>query len=52
MEKISWTDFVRNEKVLHRVKEDSNILYVTERRNDKRTGHILCMNCLLKYVIE
>jgi hypothetical protein len=27
MEKISWTDRVRNEKVLHRVKEERNILH-------------------------
>ena len=27
MEKISWTDHVRNEEVLHRAKEDSNILH-------------------------
>jgi hypothetical protein len=26
MEKISWTDHVRNGEVLHRVKEDWNIL--------------------------
>ena len=26
MEKISWTDIVRNEEVLHRVKEDRSIL--------------------------
>ncbi|GFG33678.1 hypothetical protein Cfor_11728 [Coptotermes formosanus] len=26
MEKISWTDRVRNEEVLHRVKEERNIL--------------------------
>jgi hypothetical protein len=27
MEKISWTDRVRNEKVLHRVKEERNIVH-------------------------
>jgi hypothetical protein len=27
IEKISWTDRVRDEKVLHRVKEGINILY-------------------------
>jgi hypothetical protein len=26
MEKVSWTDHVRNEEVLHRVKEERNIL--------------------------
>jgi len=32
MEKISWTDRVRNVEVLHRGKVESNILYATERR--------------------
>ena len=33
MEKISWTDLVRNGKVLHRVKEERNILHtITERK--------------------
>jgi hypothetical protein len=27
MENISWTDRVRNEEVLHRVKEERNILH-------------------------
>jgi hypothetical protein len=30
MEKISWTDRVRNEKVLHRVEEDRNNLHTIE----------------------
>jgi hypothetical protein len=51
MEKISWTDHVRNE-VLHRVKEERNILHTIKRRKTNWTGHILCRNCLLKYVIE
>jgi hypothetical protein len=32
MEKISWTDRVRNEEVLHRVKEEINILHTIQRR--------------------
>jgi hypothetical protein len=32
MEKISWTDRVRNEEVLHRVKEERNIVHTIERR--------------------
>jgi hypothetical protein len=32
MEKISWTDRVRNEEVLPRVKEDSKILLAIKRR--------------------
>jgi hypothetical protein len=40
MEKISWTDGVRNE-VVHRIKEDRYILHKIKRRKDKRIGHIL-----------
>jgi hypothetical protein len=32
MEKISWTDRVRNEEVLHRVKEERNIVHTIIRR--------------------
>jgi hypothetical protein len=32
MEKITWTDSVRNEEVLHRVMEDRDILCTTKRR--------------------
>jgi hypothetical protein len=52
MEKISWTDRVRNEEVLHRVKEERNILNTIKRREANWIGHILRRNCLLKHVIE
>jgi hypothetical protein len=52
MEKFSWTDRVRNEDVLHRVKEERNILYTITRRKVNWIGHILRRNCLLKHVIE
>jgi hypothetical protein len=52
MEKSSWTDRVRNEEVLHRVKEDRNILHTIKRRKANWSGHILRRNCLLKHVIE
>jgi hypothetical protein len=52
MEKISWTVRVRNEEVLHRVKEERNILHTIKRREANWIGHILCRNCLLKHVIE
>jgi hypothetical protein len=52
MEKISWTDRVRNEEVLHRVKEERNILPTVKRRKANWIGHILRRNCLLKHVIE
>jgi hypothetical protein len=52
MEKISRTDRVRNEEVLHRVKEERNILHTIQRRKGNWIGHILCRNCLLKHMIE
>jgi hypothetical protein len=52
MEKISWTDRVRNEEVLHRVKEDRNTLRTIKRRKTNWIGHILRRNCLLKRMIE
>jgi hypothetical protein len=52
MEKISWTDRVNNEEVLHRVKEERNILHTIKRRQANWIGHILRRNCLLKHVIE
>jgi hypothetical protein len=32
MEKISWTDRVRNEEVLHRVKEEKEYLTYNKRK--------------------
>jgi hypothetical protein len=52
MDKISWTDRVRNEEVLHRVKEERNIVHTIKRRKANWIGHILRRNCLLKHVIE
>jgi hypothetical protein len=52
MEKIIWTDRVRKEKVLHRVKEERNILHTIKIRKANHIDHILRRNCLLKYVIE
>jgi hypothetical protein len=49
---ISCTDPVRNEEVLHRVKEERNILHTIKRRKANWIGHILRRNCLLKHVIE
>jgi hypothetical protein len=43
---------VRNEEVLHRVKEERNIVHTIKRRKANWIGHILCRNCLLKHVIE
>jgi hypothetical protein len=43
---------MRNEEVLHRVKEDKNIVHAIKRRKANWIGHILRRNCLLKHVIE
>ena len=51
MEKISWTDHVRNE-VLLQVNEQRNILHAIRKRKANWIGHILRRNCLLKQVIE
>jgi hypothetical protein len=52
MEKISWTDRVRNEEVLLRIKELRNILHEISKRKANRIGQILRRNCLLQRVIE
>jgi hypothetical protein len=50
--KISWTDRVRNEEVLHRDNEERNILHTVKGRKDNWIGQILIRNCLMKHVIE
>ena len=52
MEKISWTDHVRNEDVLFRVKEQRNILHEIHKRKANWISHILRRNCLLQRVTE
>ena len=52
MGKIIWTDLVRNEEVLLRVKEQRNILHEISKRKANWIGHILRRNCLLQRVIE
>jgi hypothetical protein len=52
MEKISWTDRVRNKEVLLRVKEQRNILHEISKRKANCIGHILRRNCLLQQIIE
>jgi len=51
MEKISWTDHVRNEEVLQRVDGERSTLQ-TIKRTVNWIGHILLSNCLLKHVTE
>jgi hypothetical protein len=52
MEKISWTDHVKNEDVLLTVKEQRNILHEIRKRKANWIGYILRRNCLLQRVIE
>jgi len=52
MEKIIWTDHVRNEEVLLRVNEQRHSLDEIRKRKANWIGHILRRNGLLKQVIE
>ena len=51
MEKSIWIERVKN-GILHRVKEERDILHTVKRRKSNWVGNILRRNCLLKYVIE
>ena len=42
-------DRVRNEEVLHRVKDESNIVHTIKRWKANWIGHMLRRNCLLKH---
>ena len=52
MEKIIWTDFMRNEGVLHRAKEERIMLHTINRCKANRIGHNLRRNCFLQHVAE
>jgi hypothetical protein len=52
MGKIIWTDHVRNEDTLLRVREQRNILHEIHERKANWIGHILRRNCLLQRVNE
>jgi len=52
MEKISWTDYVRNEEELQTVKEERKILLSIKRSNTKWIGHSQLRNYLVKHVVE
>ena len=52
VDKISWTNHVRNEEVFLRVSEQRNILHEIRKRKANLIGHILRRNCLLQRVIE
>jgi hypothetical protein len=52
MEKTSWTDRVRNEEVLLRIKGQRIILRGISKRKANWIGHIFHRNCFLQRVIE
>jgi len=52
IEKISWTDHMRNEDVLLWVKKQRNILHEIRKRKANWIGHILHRNCLQQRVTE
>jgi hypothetical protein len=52
MMEISWTDHIRKEEVLLRVKEQRNILHEISKRKASWICHILNRNDLLEQVIE
>jgi len=52
MEKIRWTDHVRNEEVLFTVNEQRNILHEISKWKANWIDHMLRRNCLLQQVIE
>jgi hypothetical protein len=52
MEKVSWTDHVRNEEALLRGKEQRNILHEISKRKANWIGHILRRNCPLRQGIK
>jgi hypothetical protein len=49
--KTTWTDRVRNEEMLQRVKEDRNILHIVKIRKANWIGHIWRRSCLQQQVI-
>jgi hypothetical protein len=50
--KISWTTRANNEAVLHRAKEERNILHTLRQREANWTGYILHRNCLLNPIFK
>jgi hypothetical protein len=50
MEKVSWTDFMRSEEILQRVKRERNIKQAIERTKANWIGQIVRRNSLLKHI--
>ncbi|KAJ4428641.1 hypothetical protein ANN_24686 [Periplaneta americana] len=51
MERVKWTDRIRNEAVLERVSEERMMLKLIRRKRNW-LGHWLRINCLLKDALE
>jgi hypothetical protein len=49
---IGWTDCVKNEEVLQRIKEEKNFLHTIKRGLANCIGHLLRRNCLLQVTEE
>jgi hypothetical protein len=49
---ISWACRVKNEEILHRGKEETNIRHTTKERKTNWIGCIFPGDCLLKHVIK
>jgi hypothetical protein len=49
---ISWTNHVRNEEVLLRVKQQRNILHEISKQKANWIGHRLRRNCLSQQVLK
>ena len=52
MEKISWTNVLKNEKVIDRESEEINALLTIKKGKSKWVSHNLCRNCLVRHAIE
>jgi hypothetical protein len=52
MEKISWTDLMKNEEETRRVIEERNILCKIKGKKANWKSHFLRKNCLLNYTID
>lgn len=51
-EEDKLTDLAKYEELLHKVKEETNILHKIKRRKADRIGLILRRNCLQNRIIE
>jgi hypothetical protein len=52
MEKTSYTSHEKNKEILHRVKEERNIVHTMKWKRGDWFGQILSRNCLLKHVVD